>query len=234
MQNFNEKIDSDTAEIIFNKSKIGLSFVSREGQFIRCNETMCNILGYTEPELKKKKFSDITHPEDFSEDMEMLIQVLTGEIDEYPITKRYITKSGSSIWVKLIVTAIKDDNNNVMILFSQISPIVSGLNQDISLIFDSKLKELQKISKGDVRDQQDVDPPTHGPIINHILKEWKWISIFILTGIGGAIAWETSRRVNQYTVEQRFHQIETQFQELEKINDQGFRNLQEAIRNLSK
>jgi len=62
MQNFNEKIDSDTAEIIFNKSKIGLSFVSREGRFIRCNETMCNILGYTEPELKKKIFSDITHP----------------------------------------------------------------------------------------------------------------------------------------------------------------------------
>jgi len=166
--------------------------------------------------------------------MEMLIQVLAGEIDEYPITKRYITKSGSSIWVKLIVTAIKDDNNNVMILFSQISPIVSGSSQDISLIFDSKLKELQKISKGDVRDQQDVNPPTHVPIINHILKEWKWISIFIFTGIGGAIAWETSRRVNQYTVEQRFSQIETQFQELEKINDQGFRNLQEAIRNLSK
>ncbi len=61
-------------------------------------------MGYSEDELIKLTFQDITHPDDLNTDLSLLQQLIDGEIDRYQLEKRYITKAGSIVWIHLIVT----------------------------------------------------------------------------------------------------------------------------------
>ena len=61
-------------------------------------------MGYSEDELLKLTFQDITHPDDLNTDLSLLQQLIDGEIDRYQLEKRYITKAGSIVWIHLIVT----------------------------------------------------------------------------------------------------------------------------------
>ena len=61
-------------------------------------------MGYSEDELIKLTFQDITHPDDLNTVLSLLQQLIDGEIDRYQLEKRYITKAGSIVWIHLIVT----------------------------------------------------------------------------------------------------------------------------------
>ena len=61
-------------------------------------------MGYSEDELLKLTFQDITHPDDLNTDLSLLQQLIDSEIDRYQLEKRYITKAGSIVWIHLIVT----------------------------------------------------------------------------------------------------------------------------------
>jgi PAS domain S-box-containing protein len=236
------EIDIHMAETIFDKSKIGLSFVSKDGMFLRCNQTLCELLGYSEAELKRKNFADLTHPEDISGDLEMLRKVLNNEIDEYPITKRYITKSGAVIWVKLVVTGIKNIDNAVVILFSQILPIDPSNPQDISSIIDIKLKEFGVLLTEKLEpDDDDINNKIEKGALTFIKNEWKWIIAFSITIISGIIAWETNRRMTDYKNEQiytqneqRFTKIESNIEDMRKINEKSFNEIKTLLKDTLK
>lgn len=189
-----EEVDS----IIFDNTKLAMCFVSTEGKFLRANNELVRLLGYTEYELTNMKFKDITHPADLDADMDLFRKTLTGEIDSYPMTKRYFTKEGNQVWVRLIVTGIKGENDSVACFFSQIIPVdlESNLHENYN---KPALNTKNSGSK----------------IFALIKKEWKWIIAFGVTIVGGIITWETNRRMKEFKDEQRFKQVE------ENITDLG-------------
>jgi PAS domain S-box-containing protein len=67
------------------------------------------MLGYTEQELTKLSFPDITHPEDVKKDLENAPKLVKGEIDEYRTQKRYIKKNKEIIWIDLTASVVKDE-----------------------------------------------------------------------------------------------------------------------------
>ena len=113
-----------TCDYIWRHSVIGLSYVSKTGEWLKTNPALSDILEYTEVELSKMSFQQITHPEDLASDLEMMNRLISGEMDWYPMTKRYITKSGNIVWVKITVNSVKDEaTNELMFFFTQIVPI---------------------------------------------------------------------------------------------------------------
>jgi PAS domain S-box-containing protein len=48
----------------FENASIGVCLVGMDGRFLKVNQTMCQLLGYTEQELVQMEFSDVTHDED--------------------------------------------------------------------------------------------------------------------------------------------------------------------------
>lgn len=227
------EIELNMAETIFHKTKVGLSFVSKEGMFIRCNQALCEILGYSESELKRKNFADLTHPEDLQADLEMVQRVIRGEIEEYPMTKRYITKNGGVIWVKLVVTAIKDVDNAVAILFSQVLPIDPSNPQELSKIIDTKFKEFGILLSDSTKEDEDEESNKKTlttTLLGFLGQEWKWIIAFLATFIGGAIAWETNRRINEFKTEERFVTIEKNMHSIEQNTEKGFEEIKELFK----
>lgn len=98
--------------ILFEKSATGVARVSIDGTFLQINQKFCKIIGYNCEELLQMNFADITHPEDLDIDMNYINQVLSGEIDEYSIDKRYVHKDKHDVWVRMSSNVIRKANGD--------------------------------------------------------------------------------------------------------------------------
>jgi len=91
----------------FEQAAVGIAQVAPEGRFLRVNQRLCDIVGYTNEELLTKSFQDITHPDDLLKDIAARHQLMVNEIQTYSREKRYIRKDGSSVWVNLTVSLLR-------------------------------------------------------------------------------------------------------------------------------
>lgn len=93
----------------FEQAAVGVAHVATDGTWLRVNQKLCQIVGYTQEELLQKTFQDITHPEDLATDLEYVRQLLGGERKNYAMEKRYIHSNGSIVWINLTVSLVKQD-----------------------------------------------------------------------------------------------------------------------------
>ena len=86
---------------VFEKSAIGVALTDENGRFLHVNHAYEQVLGYTEGELRKLSFYDIT-PEEYRESNRLLAAELwAGKCDLYQFEKPYRHKDGSLVWVRL-------------------------------------------------------------------------------------------------------------------------------------
>ncbi len=90
---------------MFESSPFGMVMVNEQFKFIASNSTFCEILGYTEEEILKLTFSDITFKDDIEKDVDAVTNLIQGERSIYKTEKRYIRKTGELIWTSLTVYA---------------------------------------------------------------------------------------------------------------------------------
>lgn len=82
--------------------------VDATGRFLRVNEQLTAISGYSREELLARSFTDITDPEDREVDLDQFRRLMAGEIDAYTFEKRYIHKDGHTVWVELAASRVDD------------------------------------------------------------------------------------------------------------------------------
>jgi PAS domain S-box-containing protein len=85
----------------FDQVAVGMAHVDLDGRFLRLNQKLCEIVGYSPEEMQKKTFMEVTFPEDLDQDLALADKLLRGEINHYQIEKRYIRKDGQTVWVNL-------------------------------------------------------------------------------------------------------------------------------------
>jgi PAS domain S-box-containing protein len=83
----------------FENAAVGIAHVDVHGRFLRVNEKLCDILGYTRAELLAGKFQDVTFPDDLGADLEQLAPLLRGDLPSFSRDKRFLRKDGSIVWV---------------------------------------------------------------------------------------------------------------------------------------
>jgi PAS domain S-box-containing protein len=91
----------------FEQAAVGLAHVGTDGRWLRVNDKLCAMVGYSRDELLKLTFQDITHPEDLEKDLDFVRQVLSGEIQNYSMEKRYLCKDHSLVWINLSVSLVR-------------------------------------------------------------------------------------------------------------------------------
>jgi len=90
-------------QTLFEQAPVGIAKVdSHTGDFITVNAEFCEIVGYTKEELIESNFQKITHPDDISENVKCLHKLRDGNLYEFAVEKRYLHKSGRTVWVNLI------------------------------------------------------------------------------------------------------------------------------------
>ncbi|MCB0063397.1 MAG: PAS domain S-box protein [Caldilineaceae bacterium] len=107
----------------FENAAVGIAHVGLDGTWLRVNQRLCEIVGYTAEELFKQTFQEITHPADLTNDLQHMHALLRQEIDRYQMEKRYFHKDGSVVWVNLTVTVQHDEEGQAHHFISIIEDI---------------------------------------------------------------------------------------------------------------
>ncbi|MGR7813546.1 PAS domain S-box protein [Lacinutrix undariae] len=119
----------------------GMAIVDLDGSWVKVNQKLCAMFGYTEKEFLQKTFKDMTYHEDIESSNILVNSLLNLEIENKQMEKRYVHKNGDIIWTLLNTSVIKNDDGTVRHLVSQIS--------DITLMkkAEERISALHKVTK---------------------------------------------------------------------------------------
>ncbi|MFA3761962.1 diguanylate cyclase [Yersinia sp. 2544 StPb PI] len=104
-------------------SAIGMALVSPQGQWMQVNQALCKLLGYSQETLLTLTFQQITHPDDLSADLKLLDDLYHGRIPSYSMEKRYIRSDGEIVWALLVVSVVRDHQQQPLYFISQAEDI---------------------------------------------------------------------------------------------------------------
>ena len=93
---------------IFAEAAVGMALVGFDGRWLKLNQRLCDLLGYSAEQLMDMTFQDITHPDDLALDLDQIGRMLAGKIPSYTMEKRYYRADGLVIWVQLTVSLMRD------------------------------------------------------------------------------------------------------------------------------
>ncbi|WP_207219956.1 sensor histidine kinase [Emticicia agri] len=117
------QLNEEKFQKAFEFAPIGMALVSTAGNWIKVNEQLCKITGYSEEELMGLTFQDLTHPNDLDKDLALVNQMLSKEIDNYEMQKRYFHKKGYIVWVHLTVSLVWNNEGEPLYFISQLNDI---------------------------------------------------------------------------------------------------------------
>lgn len=107
----------------FNDAAVGMALMAPDGRFLRVNEALCEIVGYTAQELLGLTFQAITHPEDISIHEVAMQQAMRRTPRRYQVEKRYRHKEGRIVWAQVNGSVMQDAQGNVLYIIAQVQDI---------------------------------------------------------------------------------------------------------------
>jgi PAS domain S-box-containing protein len=135
-----QELDKSEAQfkLAFEHSLIGMALISPEGNLKRVNKSLCQMLGYSEQEMKALTVQELTHPDDQDSTLEMIKHFNSGKIERTKFEKRYIHKNGNIIWVIIAATMLYDSENKPLYYVSQIEDITKRKEIENDLVLSEK------------------------------------------------------------------------------------------------
>jgi PAS domain S-box-containing protein len=109
---------------------VGMALVKPNGDFLKVNAALCELVGYSKEELMQTGFQAITYPDDLPVNIEYVRQVLEGLIPSYQMEKRYFHKDGHIVWAWLSVSLVRDADGTPKYLVAQIQDITARKQVD--------------------------------------------------------------------------------------------------------
>ncbi len=131
---------------------MGIAHVGLDGQWLRVNQKLCDIVGYTRQELSRLTFQDMTCPEDLEADLALVEKALSGEIATYTIEKRYIRKGGSLVWIQLTVALARGPRNEPQYFISIVQDIEERKQLEEQLRHSQKMEAVGRLAGGVAHD----------------------------------------------------------------------------------
>jgi diguanylate cyclase (GGDEF)-like protein/PAS domain S-box-containing protein len=114
---------------------IGMAITAPDNKrWLRFNNQLCEILGYSREELAEKDWLEMTHPQDTEKDLAEVERVMRGESDGYAMNKRFIRKDGSVVIANLDVKCVRRDDGSVHYFVAMIRDITQQESQKAEIL----------------------------------------------------------------------------------------------------
>jgi PAS domain S-box-containing protein len=98
----------------YEHAAIGISEVAPDGSFLRVNEAICAITGYSREHLLANKLFTHTHPDDADPDREGFRKQVAGTQELYSVEKRFIRKDGRVIWLSVRSSPVRAGDGHLL------------------------------------------------------------------------------------------------------------------------
>src|SRR5512140_2702767 len=107
----------------YEHAAIGISEIAPDGRFLRVNEAICAITGFSRDELLAAKLFRHTLPEDADPDREAFRKQVAGDLDFYSVEKRFIRKDGRMIWLSVRSSPVRADDGHLLYMVRVVQDI---------------------------------------------------------------------------------------------------------------
>jgi len=104
---------------------IGMVLVEPEGKYYKANKAFSELTGYSENELLKMNYQQITHPDDHVMGSDTVRRLMEGKIERGSLEKRYLSKDGNVIDVYLTLSLLRNPSGSPLYLFAQVQDITA-------------------------------------------------------------------------------------------------------------
>ena len=123
---------------ILNHVPIGVMYADLQGTIQQSNPQFRELVGYDAAELAGMRALDFTHPEDRDGDLELAGRLMRGEIAVYQRQQRYVRRDGEVLWVRVIVSLLRDAEGNP----HRIVGVVEDISEHLALRRAEAAREL--------------------------------------------------------------------------------------------
>jgi PAS domain S-box-containing protein len=120
-------------QAIFDYAALGIAQIGLDKSWMRVNNRFCQMLGYSEAELRTKTLGDITHPDYTEESLAGRRRLLAGEIASHTMEKRYIRKDGTVFWGRLNRSLVRDYDGQPQYLIAVVEDITDKIDAERAL-----------------------------------------------------------------------------------------------------
>jgi PAS domain S-box-containing protein len=131
--------------VIYDAATVSIVTVDLDKKILDCNQSFCDLLGYTKDELKQKYVADITFKEDIEIGMSELNDIIDGKTTHARLIKRYVQKSGNIVWGEISISLIRNIEGQPMYFLPIIRDITERKKNDEEIL--NRNYELEKFNK---------------------------------------------------------------------------------------
>ncbi|MFQ5445781.1 MAG: PAS domain S-box protein [Saprospiraceae bacterium] len=104
------KESEERFRMIFENAPDGMGLVDcASGKFLKVNQALTDIVGYSEKELLTMTPTDLTHPSDLKLTSDLYSEAIQNDLNFYGVEKRYVHKNGRTVYIYLAVHIVYDD-----------------------------------------------------------------------------------------------------------------------------
>ena len=93
---------------ILNHVPIGVFYTDLLGYIKQSNPKFRELVGYTADELSRMRADDFTHADDLPEEAALVQRLMQGDVAVFQRQKRYVRVDGTVLWVRAIVSLLRD------------------------------------------------------------------------------------------------------------------------------
>ncbi len=138
---------------------MGIAHVDTDWRFLRVNDRLCEIVGYTRDELMRHPFIDLTVPEDREECDVARRAMLSGERNDYSAEKRYLRKNGDTVWVRMVATLLRDGAGTPKYFIAVVTDITERKKLEQQFLRAQRMESIGTLAGGIAHDLNNLLAP---------------------------------------------------------------------------
>ena len=127
--------------VAFEYAAIGMALLDAEGGVQRANPALCDMLGYSQAELRRFGLRSLVHPEDVEADAASRAALVAGLVATDRRELRFRHKSGRTVWGSLTRVLVRDSLGEASLFIDQILDLTERRRAEKEIVLLNNLLE---------------------------------------------------------------------------------------------
>lgn len=133
---------------VFDNTAVGIALLDASENHVATNSAYQRMLGYSEKELQRLSYQDVTHEEDVKAGRDLFGQLVEDKYRQLHIEKRCRRKDGTVVWVKTGVSRVLGTEGRTGLFAAVVADITERKRAEEALRrSEAYLAEAQKLSR---------------------------------------------------------------------------------------